>query len=223
MTKAALTLSVVLLLLMATASLSGLLVDGLYRDNLLVRAAWEGNDLVTLLLAVPLLAIATFAAHRGGARALLAWMGLLAYIFYNYAFYLFGAAFNALFLVYVALLVGATLGLILGFTSPDLKTIVRGVRIVGVHRAVGVLVIVVSTALGLFWTIISMGYLWTGDVPAMVTAVDHPTNLTGALDLWLVVSFGLLGGIWLWRGRPWQRPGTFEAPSTGGAGSGRYP
>jgi hypothetical protein len=37
----------------------------------------------------------------------------------------------------------------------------------------------------------------------MVTAVDHPTNLTAALDLWLVVSFGLLGGAWLWAGRPW--------------------
>jgi len=37
----------------------------------------------------------------------------------------------------------------------------------------------------------------------MVAMTDHPTNVTVALDLWLVVTFGLLGGVWLSRGRGW--------------------
>jgi hypothetical protein len=39
--------------------------------------------------------------------------------------------------------------------------------------------------------------------PALVNIVDHPTNIAGALDLWLVVPFGMLGGIWLALGRGW--------------------
>jgi hypothetical protein len=50
---------------------------------------------------------------------------------------------------------------------------------------------------------VSAAYWFTGDVPAMVTATGHPTNVTGALDLWLVTTFGLWGGVWLARGRRW--------------------
>ena len=42
-------------------------------------------------------------------------------------------------------------------------------------------------------------YLMTGTVPAMVAATNHPTNVTGVLDLWIVVSFGVWEGYGLWR------------------------
>jgi len=203
MTRSALALAMVLTLLTGAAAAAGLLAGGLYRDNLLVRAGWQGNDVVTLTLAVPLMSMAVLAARRGSRRGLLAWMGMVAYALYDYAFYLFGAAFNDLFIIYVAILILSTFGLILGLTSPDLGRVLHTVRIGWAERGVGILIILVALALGVFWVGTSVGYMWTGEVPAMVTAVDHPTNVTGALDLWLVVSFGLLGGIWLWRRRPW--------------------
>ena len=52
--KPAYILSVIIATLMAVASASGLFTD-LYRDNATVTAAWRGNDLVTLFVAVPLL------------------------------------------------------------------------------------------------------------------------------------------------------------------------
>lgn len=177
--------------------------DLLYRDNLLVRSAWYGNDLVTLILAVPLLALAYSLARKQSPRGTLLWLGMLAYTFYNYAFYAFGAAFNQLFLGYVLILVLSTLGLIQGLTSLDKSIILRSIVVDRAQRAVAVFIIVVSLILGGFWIAVSASYIWTGQVPAMVTAVEHPTNITAALDLWLVVSFGLIAGTWLWRRRAW--------------------
>jgi hypothetical protein len=196
-------LSALLFALVALAAGAGVLVEGVYRDNLLVRAGWLGNDLVTLAAALPLLAIVTARARRGSPRAALAWSGVAAFTLYDYAFYAFGAAFNGLFLVYVAILVVSTFGLILVLGSPLVRRAARDVELGGRTRWVGVLVIAVSLALGGFWVATSARFLWTGEAPPMVAAVEHPTNVTGALDLWLVVSFGLLGGVWLWQGRGW--------------------
>ncbi|HDP93926.1 MAG TPA: hypothetical protein ENN40_01030 [Candidatus Aminicenantes bacterium] len=198
------TISIPLILFTGFASGWGVFSGNLlYRDNLLVRSAWYGNDLVTLLLAVPLLTIAYRLARKQSPRGTLLWLGMLAYTFCNYAFYAFGAAFNQLFLAYILILVLSTLGLIQGLTSAETNFVLRAVAVGSVQRAVGIFIILVSLILGSFWIAVSAGFVWTGQVPAMVTAVEHPTNITAALDLWLVVSFGLIAGIWLWRRRAW--------------------
>lgn len=189
--------------LMAVAAAAGLGLDGLYRDNALVVAAWKGNDLVTLLLAVPLLVGGLIHAGRGSKRGHLITLGLLAYAAYSYAFYLFGAAFNHLFLVYVGVLAFSTLGLIGGLASGRLRPSARQLRIGRMDRVTGWLILAVAGTLGLFWTGTSLHFVVTGQVPAMVTATGHPTNVTGALDLWVVVTFGLLGGTWLIGRKPW--------------------
>jgi hypothetical protein len=44
---------------------------------------------------------------------------------------------------------------------------------------------------------------WSGEPPAIVSTVGHPTNVIAALDLSLVVSVSVLAAVWLWRGNPW--------------------
>ena len=44
-------------------------------------------------------------ANSGSARGLLLWLGVIGYTAYNYGFYLFGAALNAFFPLYLAALV----------------------------------------------------------------------------------------------------------------------
>ena len=90
-------LTVIIAILAIVASAGGLFIDGLYRDNLLVTSGWYGNDLVTLMVAVPLLVVALIFSMRGSQRAHLVWLGMLDYMLYNYAFYLFGTAFNGFF------------------------------------------------------------------------------------------------------------------------------
>ncbi|MGO1058211.1 hypothetical protein ACTL32_03655 [Planococcus sp. FY231025] len=52
----------------AIASGGGLFLDGLYRDNALVVAAWRGNDIVTLFIVVPLLLASLAFSLRGSKR-----------------------------------------------------------------------------------------------------------------------------------------------------------
>lgn len=189
--------------LMAVAAALGLALDDIYRDNSLVEAAWRGNDLVTLWVAVPLLTGAILGAGNGSKRALLISMGMLAYAAYNYAFYLFGAALNSLFLLYVGVLSFSTLGLITGLTSSAIRPKAEQIRAERRDRVTGWLIIVVALILGLFWIGTSVDFIVSGAVPAMVTATAHPTNVAGALDLWLVVTFGVLGGTWLVLEKAW--------------------
>jgi hypothetical protein len=92
--KTSWSISVLIAVLAALASLGGLLLPGLYRDNAFITTTWLGNDAVTLLLAVPLLAAALFFSAGGSRKAQLVWMGALDFMLYNYAFYLFGAAWK---------------------------------------------------------------------------------------------------------------------------------
>ena len=79
---------------------AGLLLDGAYQDPEPVAAVFRGYDLVALVVAVPLLAATLLPTARHSARAQLVWVGMLAYAAYDYAFYVFGAAFNDLFLAH---------------------------------------------------------------------------------------------------------------------------
>jgi hypothetical protein len=195
-------LSMLAAALMAAASAAGLLRAGLYRDNVLVASGWYGNDLVTLAVASPLLLASSAFARRGSARALLVMFGMLDYALYNYAFYLFGAAFNALFLVYVAVVVLAAAGLIFGLSALDARGFDESAARVPA-RPVAVFMLVVAAGLGGFWVATSLAYVLTGEVPAVVTAVGHPTNVIAALDLSMVVPLMLIAGVWLWQRRPW--------------------
>lgn len=87
-------LSIIIAVLIAIVSTGGLLWENLYRDNEFITRLWRGNDLVTLTVAASLLVGSMLLARRGSWRALLIWFGTLAFTLYNYAFYLFAAAFN---------------------------------------------------------------------------------------------------------------------------------
>lgn len=189
--------------LMAVAAATGLLAPTVYRDNELVTAGWRGNDLVTLVVAMPLLLLAIRASVRRSAAGRMLLLGLLLYAFYGYAFYLFGAAFNALFLVYVAIVTAAGWALALGLMGVDAPGLAAGFRATSPARVVALFMLLVSLALGGFWIALSLAFLATGEPPPMVEATAHPTNVTGALDLALVVSLGLLAAHWLWRRQPW--------------------
>lgn len=105
-----LTLSIALLTFVAAAG--GLLLPDLYRDSDLYKAAWQANDLVSLAL-IPALLISQLLRGKNETARLL-WLGLLLYTFYNYAFYLFGAAFNWFFLLYALLFTVSLYTLVLG-------------------------------------------------------------------------------------------------------------
>ncbi|ABR50355.1 conserved hypothetical protein [Alkaliphilus metalliredigens QYMF] len=201
--KPAFILSVIIVILMVLASVGGLFIKDLYQDNFLVTSGWYGNDLVTLLLAVPLLAISLVLSKQGSQRAQLVWLGMLFYTLYNYAFYLFGAAFNSLFLIYVTLFTFSIFALIFGISSLNIKIIGERFRSGTPVKKIGGFMAIVAILLGIFHVSLSLGYVFTGQVPEILINLEQSTNIISALDLSLTVSFGLLGGVLLWKRQPW--------------------
>src|SRR5215204_5282290 len=61
----------------------GLFIESLYRDPSSLVAQAMGQDVVTLVVALPALVISTFLASRGSARGRLVWLGVLGYVVYT--------------------------------------------------------------------------------------------------------------------------------------------
>src|SRR5215469_16397216 len=83
--------------LAAGLSLAGLAFPSLYGEKNW-GAMSVGNDLMTLVAAMPALVAALVASGRGSARGHLVWLGALYYMTYNYAFYVFALPVTRLFL-----------------------------------------------------------------------------------------------------------------------------
>jgi hypothetical protein len=149
-------------LLALIASAGGLFWEGLYRDNTLVMAAFRGNDLITLGIAVPGLIVATLMARRGSARGQLVWIGLLAYMLYNYVFYLYGATFNRFFLLYVALVALSITALIVSVASLDVQAIGQAFHPRTPVRWIGGYMLLFALLLGGLWIGMSLCFVVTG-------------------------------------------------------------
>jgi hypothetical protein len=208
--KPAYILSILIAILAAIASAGGLLLKGLYRDNAFVTTTWLGNDAVTLVLAVPILVAAMVLSNRDPkgfkkplGSAQLVWMGVLDYMLYNYAFYLFGAAFNAFFLIYVALFGLSIFALIFGLANLDASGISRQFRERTPVKWIGGYFLFVAFGLSAVYIRQSIGFIITGQLPAIVTTSGHVTNMVYALDLTLLVPWLALGALWLMKRNPW--------------------
>ena len=196
-------LSSIIAILATLASAGGLFLDDLYRDNPFVTSLWGGNDLVTLVVAVPMLVAALILSMRGSHRAQLVWLAMLNYMLYNYAFYLFGAAFNWFFLIYVALFTLSMFALIFGLVNIDVNRIGQEFRGRTPVKLISSYMLFVAIGLSIVYITQSLGFVATGQLPEIVVKTGHPTSVVFALDLSLLVPVFILGAIWLWKRRPW--------------------
>jgi hypothetical protein len=193
-------LTTALLVVMVTQASLGLLFPGAYRDVEWINATWFGNDLVTLLVAVPLLFRALALLERGSVRGLLLWLGMLGFAAYNYAFYLFGAALNAFFLIYVVALVLALVLLILAFSSIDAREIADRFHETVPARLIGGLLVFIGTGLAFVWTAMWAAYVFAGRPTPLE---PDAFRLVAALDLSFMVPTLIVGGVLLWLQEPW--------------------
>src|SRR4051812_44189838 len=99
--------------LVVVAAMAGIFSPAIYaRETASWAAQGVGQDWVDLVIAGPALAIAGLVALGGDRRARLVVGGLLLYTAYSFAIYAVAVHFNALFLVYCAVLGGSTFALI---------------------------------------------------------------------------------------------------------------
>jgi hypothetical protein len=194
--------SILIGLLLAVAAGVGLFVPGLYKqDTAFAATAFRGTDLVSLAVAVPVLAGSLWLTSRGSRRALLVWLGALAYVAYTYL-YSFAIAWNRLFLVYVALLSLSMFTLVRALTVLDAEDLAGRFPDRTPIRVVGAFLWVIGGMLGLIELAQVVPALIAGQAPDVVLKTGHPTGVVYILDLGLVVPLMLLAGRWLRQRRP---------------------
>jgi hypothetical protein len=198
--RAAYLLSGMIAALMAVASVLGLLVDGLYRDGPWAREAFRGADLVTLVLVAPLLIVSLVLSARGSARAKPVWIAMLGYSVYNYAYYVFGARVNDVFLLHIGLLSISIFALACALPNLDVAAIAARLRSLRRARWIGAFLVVVGIGQGALWVFIVLRFAVTGqllhDIPI------EGQHLVFALDLSLLVPTLVLAGVLLYRRTP---------------------
>jgi hypothetical protein len=175
--------------------------QGLYRDDsVMIGAGFQGQDAVTLFIAVPLLLATVWQFVRDHAKGGLLLSGVLTYFLYVYASMAFGAAYNRLFLLYVALLSASFFALVLVLFA------VRATATLAIECATKLprrAMFVFFSAAGLItfavWTVPIAVSLLEGRPPAFL---DHYTTpVTYALDLGLIVPGCFLVARLIVRGR----------------------
>src|SRR3712207_6747181 len=146
------TLSSLLVILLLVSSVVGLLYGGggFYDSYPVALAGPVGQDGVTLVVGIPLLVVSMWLTRRGSTRGLLLWAGALFYFAYCYFFNVVGG-FNALFLVYIAVVSASLYGLLSLLFAIDAEALRDRFAARTPTRLVGGLFIGISLLFALMW------------------------------------------------------------------------
>ena len=174
---------------------------GLYHwDTVSSVAQMQANDLVTLAVGLPLLAISFWLARRGSLRGGLLLAGTLGFFLYTYMSMCFGAAYNQLFLVYVALFGLSLYAFILSMLSFDLETLPQHFDERLPRRGIAALLVFTAAFLLLAWLGRIAPTLFQGQIPPL----ENTTSLfIQAMDLALIVPLCLVAATLLLRRSAW--------------------
>jgi hypothetical protein len=171
-----------------------------YWDTLSSAAQTQANDLVTLVLGLPLLAVSFLLSWHGSLRGRLILTGTLGFILYTYITMCFGAAYNHLFLVYVALFSLSLYTFILSMMSFDLNTLPAHFSKKLPRGWMAGLLFFAAAFLTFAW----LGRIAATFAPENVPALENTTSMfIQAMDLGVIVPLCILAGIQLLRRSPW--------------------
>ncbi len=176
--------------------------SGLYKFETISYAVQaEAGDVVTLGLGLPLLVLSVLLYRKGSLRGALLLAGTLGYFLYTYAAMSFQAAYNPLFLVYVALFSLSLFAFVLSLMSIRVDELPGHFSRRLPRRAISILLFAIGAFLLLAW-------LGGRIVPALLNGKppfgleSNTTLVIQALDLGLLVPLAFVGGVLLLKERP---------------------
>jgi hypothetical protein len=174
---------------------------GLYfYDTVSSAAQMQGNDLVTLVVGLPLLVVSAWMAFRGSLRGHLLLTGTLGFILYTYLSMCVLTSFNALFVVYIALCTLSMYAFILSMMSFDLQDLPGRFSESLPRGWIAGLMFVVAGFFALAW----LGRIFAGLQESAVPALENSTTMViQFMDLGLIAPAAVLGGILLLRRSAW--------------------
>jgi hypothetical protein len=174
---------------------------GLYfYDTVSSTAQMQGNDLITLIVGLPLLAVSAWMAFRGSLRGRLLLTGTLGFILYTYLSMCTLTSFNALFIVYIALFTLSMYAFILSMMSFDLNDLPNHFSEKLPRGWIAGLMFVIAGFFALAW----LGRIITPLLQGTVPALENTTTMViQFMDLGLIAPAAALGGILLLRRSAW--------------------
>jgi hypothetical protein len=171
-----------------------------YNDTVSTAAQMQGNDLVTLTVGLPLLAVATWLAFRGSLRGALLLAGTLGFFLYTYMSMSMLTAYNNLFLVYVALFGLSLWAFVLSLSAIDVQTLPAHVASGLPHGWVAGLLFTIGGFLAFAWLGRIIGPLLQNSTPAL----ENTTTLViQSMDLGVIAPLAIVAGVLLLRRSAW--------------------
>jgi hypothetical protein len=174
---------------------------GLYHwDTVSSVAQMQGNDMVTLVVGLPMLIIAAVWAWRGALRGRLLLTGTLGFFLYTYMSMSMLTAYNALFLIYIAIFGLSLYAFILCIMAFDLTELPQHFSARLPLRWIAGLLFLIGGFLLLAW----LGRIVPPLLQNQTPALENTTTLViQAMDLVLIVPLAFVAGMLLLRRHAW--------------------
>jgi hypothetical protein len=187
--------SLLIAALVAVASLAGLLYQTTVYPTDELLQSFVPNDVVNLVIGLPILLGSLWLARRGKLVGLLLWPGALFYVFYTYIIYIFTMPLNVPFLLHLTLVTSSAYAMIGLVASIDGRAVERRLTGAVPERAGG-------------GVLAGLGILIFARVVAVLVGALISRAPVAAVELALHVSDFMLapawviGGVLLWRREP---------------------
>ena len=196
-------LSGALAVVTTAASACSFFIPGVLRGPAVMNGSARGTALVILIVAVPALLLSMRSAAAGSVRALIVWLGAIAYIAYQAVLFIFATPFNQLFLLNVAMFSLAFWSAVVIVHQLDVEALrtrfsprlpVRGL-------AMYALVIVMLNALAWLRNIVPS--VLSSTPPGWLDGTGLSTNPIYVQDLAFWLPLMAVAATWLWRRKAW--------------------
>lgn len=188
-------LSLIVAFLMTVTSLVGLLYPSAIYPSDELRQANMSNDLINLLIGLPILLVPMWLTWRGKLVGLLSWPGALLYVLYNYTAYIFGIPVGSITLAFVSLALLSIYSVVILLKSIDRNTIQAQLSGAAPEKFAGWILVVFGSAF-LFRAIGMLAGVGAGQAALPVPEIGTLVADTVLSILWIS------GGVLLLRRKP---------------------
>jgi hypothetical protein len=192
-------LSMLIAILVATASWQGIVHDNIYY---LEKANWmaqiNAQDFFDLILVFPIFLISTYFVSQKSLMAFFVWLGTLMFIIYSYILYAFFVHFTYLFPIYVAVLglsFYTLIGMLLTVNLAPIAKIVTGVKL---RRVISLFLVILGLMFAFLWLSEIIPAILVRQIPKSVLNTGFPVNPVQVIDLAIVLPGLTISGILFW-------------------------
>ena len=164
-----------------------------YNDSVSLAAQARAQDIITLIIGIPILIISLFLSNRNSIRGKLLLTGTVGYFLYTYASYSFFMMYNKFFLIYVALMSLSLICFIINISSQELKNLEKHYKQNFPRKYIGIFTIIMGIIICLLWLSLI--------IPSIKKAPDvlehYSTLVIQAMDLGFIFPLAVISGILL--------------------------